>query len=425
MPAPVRSASWLIVALVVLGGARAAEVPQRARAAGRSTLEGRDVLAAHHAGERGSRLRPPLALYDGLRAQLAQYRALAADPTLRAWRGSDAVVRPGDRYRPASALYARLARLGDLPAGAPPLTAPAVYEAVLVDAVRRFQARHGLQPDGIIGPRTEAALRVPPARRVRQIALALERLRHLPPIARGRVLVVNIPMFELWGLEDIDRAPSFQARVIVGRARRWQTPMLVASMRAVEFRPYWNVPASIARREILPALEDDEEYLVRHDMEIVSGPGDDARVVPPTAENLRRVRQGALRLRQRPGPANPVGLVKFVFPSDYAVALHGTPETSLFAWARRDFSHGCVRVENALALAEWVLTEQPGWTRDLLPASPEGNPVRVALARPIRVVFAYLTAVVMADGTVRFADDIYGHDARLDEALTRGAGADR
>jgi murein L,D-transpeptidase YcbB/YkuD len=154
-------------------------------------------------------------------------------------------------------------------------------------------------------------------------------------------------------------------------------------------------------------------------MEIVSGEGDTARAVAATPENLARLRQGGLRVRQRPGSRNSLGLIKFEFPNAENVYLHGAPARELFRRSRRDFSHGCVRVEDPVALAEWVLRGRPGWTRDqITSAMHAAKSSRVSLARPVQVILLYSTAVVMPeDGAIRFAGDIYGHDAALDRAL--------
>jgi murein L,D-transpeptidase YcbB/YkuD len=209
--------------------------------------------------------------------------------------------------------------------------------------------------------------------------------------------------------------------VIVGRALNTQTPVFAEEMRYLIFRPYWNVPSSILRKEILPTLARDPDYLRRQDMEIVSGPGDDARPVAMSEESMAGLRRGTLRVRQRPGPKNSLGLVKFVFPNDLDVYMHGTPTPQLFGRARRDFSHGCVRVEDPIALAQWALQDQPQWTRDrILDAMHATGSQRVSLTRPIQVILFYVTAVVMPeDGTIRFAEDIYGHDAKLDRALAK------
>ncbi len=187
------------------------------------------------------------------------------------------------------------------------------------------------------------------------------------------------------------------------------------------FRPYWNVPSSILRGEILPALRREPDYLQRHDMEIVSGAGDDARAVPLTEESLAQLQQGRLRVRQRPGPKNSLGLVKFIFPNDVNVYLHDTPAVDLFSRSRRDFSHGCVRVQDPVALAEWALKGQDEWDRDrILAAMNARRPQQVNLKRPIQVILFYVTATVMPDdGSIHFAEDIYGQDTKLDRALGR------
>jgi murein L,D-transpeptidase YcbB/YkuD len=336
------------------------------------------------------------------------------------------VVRPGDALPQASALVRLLTALGDLPGETPASAEPSVYAGPVVNAVKRFQVRHELDADGIIGARTEAALRVPLAWRVRQIELALERLRWLPHLNQDRFLAVNIPMFRLWVWDSIppNGAPSFGMDVIVGRGLNRQTPVFVEEMEYLVFRPYWNVPLSIVRGEILPAIRRTPGYLQRHDMEIVAGQSDAAPIVPSTDANIAQLRDGTLRLRQRPGPENSLGLVKFVFPNDSNVYLHGTPAMELFSHARRDFSHGCMRVGDPVGFAEWVLAAQPEWDREAILAAMNGPASRrVDLPRPIQVIVFYLTAALtIDDGSVQFAEDIYGHDARLDQYLTRRSG---
>lgn len=383
----------------------------------------RSALAAHRIAETATGLTPPLALYRGLRGMLARYRSLGADPTFEAVPLSAASVHPGERYAGLRGMHRLLLALGDVPADAPAPAEPSAYDGALVEGVKRFQIRHGLQADGVIGKATQAALRVPLSLRARQIELALERLRWLPHIGDERLLLVNIPMFQLWAWDSIPPigAPTFGMGVIVGRALNTQTPVFAEEMRYLIFRPYWNVPSSILRKEILPALARDRDYLRRQDMEIVSGPGDDARPVAMNEETMAGLRRGALRLRQRPGPKNSLGLVKFVFPNDLDVYMHGTPAPQLFDRARRDFSHGCVRVEDPIALARWALQDQPQWTQDrILDAMHATASQRVNLTRPIQVILFYVTAeVIPEEGTVRFAEDIYGHDARLDHALAK------
>ncbi len=258
------------------------------------------------------------------------------------------------------------------------------------------------------------------ASHVRGIELALERLRWLPDLPAGRVLVVNIPTFTLLGWDRGSDAPALSARVIVGRSVGLETPVLVSDVRQIVFRPYWNVPASILRNDILPAMARNPAYLARENMEIVDRLGE---VVPATAAALARLRAGELRLRQRPGPANALGLVKFVFPNEFGVYMHSTPAPALFDRARRDFSHGCIRVDEAAGLAEWMLHDQPGWSRESVLEAMEGPTRTVELASPVRLIVFYTTAVVdPATGDVRFAADIYGHDQALERALQLKAG---
>jgi len=381
------------------------------------------AIADHRVTALAQELAPPLALYRSLRSMLARYQALAADPALEVPPAPTSTVRPGDAYD-GRALQHWLIALGDIPSDA---TEPADlrFEGALVDGVKHFQMRHGLEVDGTLGKTTQAALRVPLQWRVRQIELALERLRWLPDLSPDRFLAVNIPMFRLWVWNSIpaDGAPTFGMGVIVGRALNTRTPVFIEEMRSIVFRPYWNVPSSILRGEILPRLRRDPDYLSREGMEIVRGDGDDAKTVALTAESLDQLQQGRLRVRQLPGPKNALGLVKFVFPNDANVYMHGTPTPQLFGRPRRDFSHGCVRLEDPVGLAEWALDGQDDWTRDrILKAMNGTRPQSIRLAKPIQVILFYITAVVMPeDGTIRFSDDIYGHDGRLDRALAERA----
>ena len=367
------------------------------------------------------RLTPALAQYRHLREALARYRGLGAAP---AWSPLPPVTKKlvsGDAYAGAVGLRERLIAYGDLPADA--VTLADRYDEVLVTAVQRFQMRHGLDSDGVIGRATLAALNVSPAARVRQIELAMERLRWLPQRSGRPFIAINIPMFRLWAWDAAapEGKPALGMGVIVGRALRTQTPVFADEMTHLIFRPYWNVPRSILRNEVLPAAERDATYLARHDMELVSGQGDDAKPVAATTENLEAARAGALRIRQRPGPKNSLGLVKFIFPNDDNVYLHGTPARELFSRSRRDFSHGCVRLEDPSALAQWLLKDQPAWTIERIDAAMNGTrSQQVNLSAPVPVILYYVSAAVMPDdGRLHFADDIYGHDAALERALKR------
>jgi murein L,D-transpeptidase YcbB/YkuD len=260
------------------------------------------------------------------------------------------------------------------------------------------------------------------ADQVHQIELALERLRWLPPLGKSPLIAVNIPAFQLFAFDSAGGtgAPALAMKVVVGKAVSTRTPMLFEPMRYVEFLPYWNVPRSILLSEIIPTLRRNPSYLRAHDMELVV-PGGGAAGDRVTADEIRRLMADSLRVRQRPGPANALGLVKFVFPNAAAVYLHGTPQSELFAKSRRDFSHGCIRVEDPAALAEWVLRDKPGWTADSVTGAMEGSTTRrVLLRKPLPVAVFYTTVVAMPDGTARFYPDVYGLDRELSEQLRSG-----
>lgn len=401
-----------------------------------------DVARAPDVDAALAAIEPPYIGYRALTRLLPRYRALAGDSSLRPPRARAGVVRPGDAYDEAPLLRRFLRALGDgAPAdGAISSTAEAervqrapavaidepgdslVYDEALAAAVRSFQERHGLVEDGLIGPATLAALRVPLARRVEQIELTLERWRWLSDAPAPRHVIVNVATFRLEAfVPDLRDRAALSMKVIVGEARRSHgTPIFFGTMNTVVFRPYWDVPASIARAELIPAIRHDPSYLGRQHLEIVRGGDDDAVIYPPTSHNLDRVLAGTLRLRQRPGPHNALGLIKFLFPNPYNVYLHGTPATQLFAHTRRDFSHGCIRIEDPPALAELVLRDQPGWDRMAIDAATNDTATRrVQVRDPVGVIVFYATAVVDDRGRARFAPDVYGHDARLRTALGR------
>ncbi len=362
---------------------------------------------------------PALPQYERLRQALAQYRQLASHAAWRvAWPARSRPIEPGQAWDGVPLLGARLAALGDLSAAE--VVRGTVYDTALASAVQRFQQRHGLAPDGVIGRATWAALQAPLHQRVRQLELALERLRWTPLLAGPRMVVVNIPEFVLRAYEvHGDRIDvKLTMKVIVGNALDTRTPLIHEPMRRIEFQPYWNVPASIARKELVPRLRRDPPYWTREGFEFVDALGAADPVFD--AAKLDAVLVGRLRIRQRPGPLNPLGDIKFVFPNRESIYLHHTPSVQLFERARRDFSHGCIRVEQPVALAGFALQGAPGWTeervRDAMQQS--GTPQTVALAAPVPVLIAYGTALVK-DAQVHFFDDLYGHDRALDAALRR------
>jgi murein L,D-transpeptidase YcbB/YkuD len=372
-------------------------------------------------------LQPPFAHYARARRTLAAYRALAAAgeplPVPEFPKGRSKVA-PGKEWEGVPALAARLRTFGDLPAGAAAAASarrPPVYEGALVEAMKSFQERHGLDPDGVIGRTTIAALNVSLAHRVRQIELAMERMRWLPELGERPNLFANVALFRMWATDPKSGDEPLRMKIIVGKSLKHETPMFIERMEYVVFRPYWNPPPSIVRAEIVPAARDDPSYLEKHDMEIVASGAEDAVPLPATPESLEALLAGRLYVRQKPGPDNALGLAKFIFPNHQSIYMHGTPAPALFARARRDFSHGCIRVEDPLALAAWVLRDNPGWTRERIETAMNADrPTQVNLKEPLDVVLFYDTVHVNSEGVVFFVDDIYGDDAKLDAALREG-----
>ncbi len=361
--------------------------------------------------------------YHRLKGALSKYRSLAREvanirlPPLR-----QRSVSEESEYSGAPQLRLLLRALGDLP----PADSAADQESTKVDAalaagIRSFQRRHGLDADGVIGMRTFAALTTPLAQRVKQIELSMERWRWLSATSRPNI-VVNIPQFRLIALpreQDATTEP-LEMRAIVGQTYpHTRTPVFTTAITQVVFQPYWDVPSSILQRELLPPIRRNSALLDRYQMEIVRGEGDDAQVVAPSADAIRRLAAGELRLRQRPGPSNALGPVKFVMPNPFSVYLHATPERALFEHSQRTFSHGCIRVSEPAALAEYVLRDAPGdWNPQAIDAAMCGTEtLRVRLLKPVSVVVFYSTAMATQSEGVLFFEDVYGHDRKLQELL--------
>lgn len=357
----------------------------------------REALAARRVAGLEARAVPRFGLYGRLQAALRRYRAMAA--------GGDTVVPAGSVDEVSGALRQRLVELGDL-------ADATVDDAQLAAALRRVQQRHGLSADGVAGPATLAALNVPLRQRVRQLGFALERLRWLPALPDERVIVVNLPSYRLWAVDRHggEARPLLDMAVIVGKAMRTPTPVFIGAMRHVEFNPYWNVPPSILHNELLAHVARDPGYLRRNNMEVLLGGAVTQDVDSATLAGLR---SGAARVRQRPGPDNALGAVKFVLPNSMNIYLHSTPARELFGRTRRDFSHGCIRVQDPAALAAFVLAEQ-GWDAAAVAQAMAPGPTRVVqLKAPLPVVIFYTTALAELDGTVTFLPDVYGLDAEL------------
>jgi len=268
---------------------------------------------------------------------------------------------------------------------------------------------------------TLAHLNTPLSQRVDQLRLTLERWHWLPDRFTEPPIVVNIPEFRLRAFDSGGNV-VLTMNVIVGKAFRHRTPVFEQDMRYVVFRPYWNVPPSIQRSETVPAIQKDRDYVAKKGFEVVTRGGQVVTSGTITDEVLAELRAGKVAVRQKPGPTNALGLVKLMFPNEYNVYLHSTPAPQLFSQARRDFSHGCIRVEKPAELAAWVLRDKPDWSLAQVQAAMTSgrDNVQVNLTSPIPVLILYGTAVVDPEGTVQFFDDIYGYDDELRKTLAKG-----
>ncbi|RAK70274.1 L,D-transpeptidase family protein [Hymenobacter edaphi] len=374
--------------------------------------------------------------YDRLRKALAGYRAMQRNG---GWLPVPAVkkaLRPGDSSAVVPALRRRL--LGFNPDGTPspavanaPMQAVPVsnkpgqpaatapreshqYDAELADAVKAFQQQTGLKADGRLTPETVTLLNVPLQRRIDQIIVNMERWRWIPKRFEPNYLLVNIPDYHMWVYEN--GKPALDMRVIVGKTLN-ATPVFSDKMEYVVVAPYWNVPYSIIDKELRNKLAADPHgTLDRLDMEVVKGSGAKATPVDPTSIDWANLTPNTWRytLRRRPGPKNDLGDVKFLFPNSQDIYLHDTPHDELFSQAKRGFSHGCVRVEKPLVLAEYLLRNKPGWDMSKIQQTvAEGKEQYVTLPEKLPVYLVYFTAWVDDAGNLHFRDDIYGHDKAL------------
>jgi L,D-transpeptidase YcbB len=367
-----------------------------------------------------AQVEPPYPGYQRTILALHRYLALAKQddgaqlPPVKKTFGS------GESYPGLPRLTLLLRELGDLPdkANVPPDST--VYQGPLVDAVKSFQARHGRTVDGRIGAQTIADLNIPLGTRVRQMQLTLERWRWLPIGNNSAPIVANIPEFRLRAYDEQFHL-ALMMSVVVGKAYNHDTPVFSDSMEYVIFRPYWNVPYSITKAEFLPKIARDPNYLASKGFAVVDSKQQVVASGAVSPEVLAQLRSGKLFVRQNPGPKNSLGLVKFIFPNSFNVYMHDSPEQELFSRTRRDFSHGCIRLEKPADLAVFVLRGIPGWDMTKVRAAmAQSSNQQVNLPRPIPVLIVYGTVVVPEDGLVHFYDDIYGHDKDLDQVLQKG-----
>ncbi len=358
-------------------------------------------------------LLPPEDMYTQLKKQLVTYRTISSQGGWHTIPEGES-LKKGSRDKRVKDLGKRLAAEGYLVRQPED---PLIFDDLIEKAVIRFQTLHGLVTDGVAGRNTLKALNVSAGSRARQIELNMERLRWISRNLGQRYIRVNIADFSLNVIED-DR-PVLSMKIVAGKPY-WHTPVFSAQMTYLILNPFWNVPQSIARDEIVRKVRNDQEYLLKQNMKIIRGWGKEESFIDPSSIDWSTVGEKRLdfRFRQDPGPLNPLGRIKFMFPNQFNVYLHDTPSRSLFQRTVRSFSHGCIRLEKPIDLAEYLLAQDTSWTREKILATIDSRVTReVRLPRPIDVHILYLTAWVDEQGQLHFRNDIYGRDRKLDRAL--------
>lgn len=370
----------------------------------RDLAAGKDLLTLVEA------LPPPYAGYQRLKAAMEHYRNLAR---AGGWKPipDGPSIKPGMEDERVPLIRKRLIATGELVGH----DKGAALDHHVVAALKRFQARHGIEPDGAVGKQTLAALNVPAEERLRQIQVNLERWRWMPKALDPVHIAVNLPAAHLEFVKDGHIAMAM--RVVVGDLQH-QTPTMMTTMTSVVLNPTWTVPPSIASKEILPKLRKDPAYLVSNNMHILEAFPEDSPQSQGVGVDWHKM--GAKfpwRIRQRPGPDNALGQVKFNLSNSDDIYLHDTPKRQYFGRIFRALSHGCVRLERPVDLAQAVLSAE--WAPKVPDLIGEASTRTLKLERPITVYLMYMTAWADEDGTVHFRDDLYGHDARLKAALKR------
>ena len=366
-----------------------------------------------------AKLSPALPEYAALRQALGFYRKIAEEggwPLVPVSRN----LQSGDRGDAVNLLRKSLERQGDLSAGAP--DANPLFDEALSSAVRSFEARNGLPVDGVADAEMLSVLNTPVETVIRQIELNLERLRWLPDDLGKRHVLVNIPDYRLQLIED--RKTVLQMRVVVGKKEN-PTPVFSDQMTYLTFNPFWNIPERIAINETVPLLRKDDGYAEKHGIQVVMK-GNNEEIVESSEIGWSDVDPGdkafPYLLRQRPGPGNALGKVKFMFPNQFNVYLHDTPTRHLFNSTERDYSHGCVRVEQPVELAEYLLKDKTGWNADRIQEEMKSKKeVSVTLAKPLPVHIVYWSAWIGENGKLQRRPDIYALDIAQEKLIAKRA----
>ncbi|HEX8926321.1 MAG TPA: L,D-transpeptidase family protein [Terriglobales bacterium] len=369
-----------------------------------------------------SSIEPPLIGYKRLRAALKRYTELASkDDGTALPAPKDGILFENSEYDAIPRLAQLLKIFGDLPDSIEVSADARKYTPELVAAVKHFQVRHGLRSDGYIDPDTLDDLNVSLGARIEQMRLALERYRWFRYEQGEPPILINVPGFRLYAFDERGEI-ALSMTVDVGQDfKKTRTPVLESTIDSLIFRPYWEVPFDIQRNEIVPEIKDDPEYMIKYHFDAI---GRDGKGYSGTVRGamLEQIRSGALRLRQRPGADNSLGLLKFNFPNRYSVYLHDVPNwEDYFSEYERSISHGCVHVQNPAQLATWILRDSPDWSYEKVQRAMKSGPdaFRVTPPRPVPVMIVYMTAAVQENGDLYFYPDIYGYDAELQTALEK------
>ncbi|MBD3671009.1 MAG: L,D-transpeptidase family protein [Gammaproteobacteria bacterium] len=354
-------------------------------------------------------LRPQHPQYQRLRSKLALYREIEASggwPFI----AQGELIKPGMEHEQVPLIRKRLSISGDYENGE---SDSLVFDEPLSEAVKRFQIRHGIYTDGMVGNETREAMSIPVVKRIAQIIVNLERWRWVPRKLGFRYIVVNAAGYELEVVED--EQPVLDMRVVVGKRER-PTPVFNSDLMFVDMNPIWNVPRTIAVEDILPRLKRDPGYAQKQGIEVLRGWGENEKKVNPYQIDWSWYNEKHLpfHFRQPPGPDNPLGRVRFLFPNSHDIYLHDTNHQELFANPERNFSSGCIRVQRPLTLARYLLKDDTTWTLDkIVRQINTGDYRRVQLGRTLPVYILYMTAWVDEDGAISFYKDAYGRDREL------------
>ncbi len=355
--------------------------------------------------------------YRELREQLVRYQQIEQQGGWPAVEASPS-YRPGQSGAGVAALRKRLALTGDLPDGGG--ADSTLFDDALVQALKGFQERHGLNPSGKVDEATLGALNVPVSRRISQINLNLERMRWLPDDLGKEYLMVNVPAFDLKIMKN--NRQDLRMRVVVGKELNL-TPIFRDTMEYIVFSPDWTVPRSIATKEILPIAQRNPDYLLTHNYQVYdSWDARDTMALDPLTIDWDSLSEDnfSYRVVQGPGEGNALGAVKFMFPNKMDIYLHDTPADHLFKRTERAFSHGCVRVEKPKELAEYLLRDSGKWNEEsITEAMQQDKPENVKLPRKMPVYLVYFTAYIDENDRLNFRDDVYGHDAKQLSALVK------